>query len=184
MLDVRWAWRGWLHGMTALLLLSAPAVADDASANGWFFGEGPLTIASAFADQEQEVLTIRGSHLSDHRFAPRVTLGDRVLAVSSFGPTVVLAILPPDLPAGSYRLVVSRGRSSRHSGSLDITVGAIGPPGQAGPQGPEGKEGPAGPPGPQGATGPQGPGGAPGATGPRGPAGPPGGEIRLTTPTH
>ena len=157
----RLALRAWMGAVAALLLLSRPAVSDDDKSGN--HGAGDPVITSAIADQQQEFLTIRGFDLA-HHYAPKVRLGGIDLTVASFGPFEVLAVLPPDFPPGSYRLVVSRGPGNKRIGTFDATVGAVGPPGPEGPRGLEGKEGPAGLPGPQGLTGPQGPIGPKGLT--------------------
>lgn len=185
MSQVRRALRGLLGVAATLVLLARPALAHD-DKDKKHNEDGELAISSAFADEGLEVLTIRGANLADRR-APSVDLAGWELDVLSFGPGEVLAALPPDLPPGSYRLVVTRGHGSKRSDSFDVTIGAVGPPGPIGPQGPEGEEGPPGLPGPQGDPGPMGPQGpigpagpagspgSPGPRGPEGPAGPPGG---------
>jgi type VI protein secretion system component Hcp len=169
MLHFRLALRGWIGVVAAVLLLSQSAVADD-DKDKKDRDDDSLAITRALADQEQELLTIRGFNLARHS-APKVTLGGLQLTVSSFSPTELLAVLPADFPPGSYRLVVSRGHESKRIDTFDVTVGVVGPAGPAGPQGLEGKEGPAGlsgPQGPEGKPGPQGPMGPQGLTGPQG----------------
>src|SRR6202023_2191129 len=94
---------------------------------------------------------------------PVVNLGATALEVTSFNPTTITGNLPDDLPASSYRLVVSAGGVSHRFGSLDVTIGDTGPQGPLGPPGPpgpQGIQGRPGPPGPQGLPAPAGPAGS------------------------
>jgi type VI secretion system Hcp family effector len=166
MRDSRLACRGAVG--LAVLLLSYPVLGHDDEAR-----RSP-TITSAVPDPNQELLTIRGSHLA-WGSAPEVSLGGVELLVVSFSPSEVLAELPPDLSPGSYELVLSRGHGAKERDTLDVTIGAVGPPGPEGPRGPQGVEGPPGLPGPQGPPGPPGPQGLQGPAGPQGPPGPAGG---------
>ncbi|NND60893.1 MAG: collagen-like protein [Gammaproteobacteria bacterium] len=86
-------------------------------------------------------------------------------------------------PAADYLLTVYRNKKgpvcqhppSKYCDEYDLTLGAVGPQGPAGPigpQGPQGDAGPAGPKGDQGLAGPPGPQGDPGPTGPQGDPGP------------
>ncbi len=111
----------------------------------------------------------------------------------------VVALLPPGLGVGAYRLGVStkaNGKGTYSTDFIDVTIGAQGPKGEAGdpgvsglqgefgPPGPAGPAGPPGPPGPQGAQGPSGsvgPIGPPGPQGPQGPAGASGTVASATT---
>jgi hypothetical protein len=97
------------------------------------------------------------------------------LLLTSVTDTRFVAQLPPQLPAGTYRLFVFEGtnrggdaNTEEAAATIDVTIGAVGPAGPAGPQGP------AGPRGLQGVAGIQGPAGPQGAEGPAGPMGPPG----------
>ncbi len=176
MLHVRLALRALVGVVAALSLLQGSAAADEfESQTRRTIGE--LTITSATADQDQELLTVRGSHLALW-FRPKVTLGGIDLAVASFSPTEILAVLPPDFPPGSYRLVITRWRGDARREGFEVAVGGVGPAGPTGPQGPEGKEGPPGLPGPQGMSGPTGPIGPSGPTGPQGAIGPKGLQWR------
>jgi hypothetical protein len=175
-------------GATVLLLAAAPNA-----------GAQSIEILRADADLE-------GGRITAHGRSFGTTIGRIVLAGSRGGvfaelitvtwtDTEVVALLPPGLPPGAYRLEIGPrtvGRSQGSSDSLDVTIGVQGPkgdtgaagpqgpPGEPGPQGAQGLAGPAGPQGapgpvgPQGATGPVGPIGPPGPTGPAGPAGPSG----------
>jgi hypothetical protein len=115
------------------------------------------------------------------------------LTVMSWSDRLVVAYLPPGIPAGTYRLaVVSRKRNTNaHFGRndkngdvddeaadmIDFTLGLQGPPGPRGERGSpgerglQGEPGPQGPPGPKGDAGPAGPAGAVGAAGAAGPQG-------------
>ena len=166
-------------GATVLLLATAP----DAGAQS-------IEILRADADVEGGRITAYGRSFG-------TSLGRIVLAGSRGGvyaeliavtwtDTEVVALLPPGIPAGAYRLEISprmNGRSQGTSDSLDVTLGVQGPKGEAGAAGaqglpgepgPPGPAGPAGPAGPQGVQGPVGPQGSPGPVGPIGPPGPAG----------
>src|SRR6185436_14818690 len=94
------------------------------------------------------------------------------LVVFGSSSVQIIAQLQPGLLPGTYLLTVKTGTGgSAQAGSLDVTIGTVGP---VGPQGPAGPQGAAGAQGPAGAAGPQGQTGAPGATGPAGAAGPQG----------
>ena len=67
------------------------------------------------------------------------------------------AVLPLELPPGTYRLSVAS--ADWYVDEIDVTFGAVGPPGPSGPEGPQGA---IGPPGPFGPAGPPGPIGLPG----------------------
>ena len=139
------------------------ALADNA-------GEKPVIL---LADAQGGNLFITGTDFGVAK-PPKVTLGGGELAVSSHSQTTIVAALPAGLPPASYELVVVSFRKADDNGraaSFDVTIGAVGPQGPAGPAGAAGPQGPAGP---AGATGPQGPAGPDGATGPQGPAGPAG----------
>ena len=139
------------------------ALADDG-------GEKPVILA---ADAQGGNLFITGMDFGVGK-TPKVTLAGGELAVSSHSQTTIVAALPAGLPPASYELVVVSFRKADDNGkaaSFDVTIGAVGP---QGPAGPAGATGPQGPPGTAGATGPQGPAGPEGAAGPQGPAGPPG----------
>jgi microcystin-dependent protein len=104
-----------------------------------------------------------------------VELGDLgALVIVSATATQIVAELPDGLPYGDYLVTVSTGKGQSQNDEYDLTLGAVGPQGETGPQGPQGETGPQGP---QGETGPQGPQGVPGprgaegATGPQGPQG-------------
>src|SRR5262245_38466564 len=99
------------------------------------------------------------------------------LTVTSWSDEQIVALLPPKLANGTYRLGMitkANGKSPVGYCSIDVTVGLQGPQGPAGERGPQGPAGLDGKPGPAGPTGPVGPQGATGAAGPQGPVGPAG----------
>lgn len=112
-------------------------------------------------------------------YQPTVVIDGLLQTVTMYTDTH-LVVLPAGVSSGSYLLTVinnsHRGSDKfiRRTARFDLTLGEMGPKGDAGPAGPEGPAGVQGPPGPQGpagATGPQGPAGPAGATGPMGPMG-------------
>jgi len=92
----------------------------------------------------QPTLTIDGNYFGT--IAPHVTLSGLTLVVTTYATTAITALLPANIEAGSYMLVVTNNETTL-TGSFDATIGA------AGPQGPPGAMGPAGAQGPQGAAG-------------------------------
>jgi hypothetical protein len=134
--------------------------------------QGKIEITRADADLAGGVLFVHGQGFGSQ--PATVVVGKAVLTVQSHSPTDIVAALPDDLQAGTYRVVVVRAPGNA-SASMDMTIGAEGPQGPAGPAGAAGPAGPAGPPGPAGPAGPAGaagPQGPRGETGPQGPAGP------------
>jgi len=131
-----------------------------------------------YATQPQTI-TIAGKLLAPATGSPVVDLDATKLTLVSSSATQIVADLPAGLVAATYQLTVNNGSGAAAS-SFDVTYGAAGPQGPAGPKGATGSTGPQGPSGPTGATGPQGaqgptgPAGAKGATGNTGPAGPTG----------
>ena len=77
------------------------------------------------------------------------------LKVDSSSDTQIVATLPTDTPAGTFRLTVKD--SSGDSSNFDLTYGATGPQRPVGPQGATGAKGPAGQQGVAGPAGPTGP---------------------------
>ena len=104
----------------------------------------------------------------------QLTLGGRPLVVLSQTATVLVAELPGDVLPGSYVLVAWSGGGAVREDSMDVTIGAEGPPGPTGQVGPEGPQGLQGPEGPRGPVGPEGPQGPPGPQGDQGGPGPKG----------
>ena len=119
-------------------------------------------------------LTVKGVNLLPKTGIPKLTLGgtSAQLAIVSATPTEVHALLPVNLPAGSYTVVIGSGEDDKDEFFFTLgsdSPGPQGPQGPPGPPGPPGQTGEAGTPGSTGAAGPQGP---PGPAGPAGPAGP------------
>ncbi len=110
-------------------------------------------------------MTIHGLNFGHQ---PRVSLALTELEVRSAGPEEILAALPAGLTPGTYLLAVARGPRRHQVGTIDVTLGAVGP---AGPPGPEGMPGPEGPPGTPGLPG------LPGLPGPKGDPGPAGASF-------
>jgi hypothetical protein len=111
-------------------------------------------IDSAQVNLTTNTIAIFGSHFGNQ--LPEVSLDAAALVVTAFGPAKILANLPVGLVPGSYRLVVTGGGGSPRIGSLDVTIGAVGPQGPQGQPGTPGRVGPQGPPGLAGPTGPPG----------------------------
>ncbi|ABS28425.1 IPT/TIG domain-containing protein [Anaeromyxobacter sp. Fw109-5] len=131
--------------------------------------QGKIEITRADADLAGGVLFVHGQGFGSQ--PATVVVGKAVLTVQSHSPTDIVAALPDDLQAGTYRVVVVRAPGNA-SASMDVTIGAEGAQGPAGPPGPAGPAGAAGPQGPRGEAGPAGPQGERGETGPQGPIGP------------
>lgn len=127
--------------LVCLAVLAPPATAA---------GIVPLVVNSADADSG--VLTIRGTGFGDA--APYVTLASVPLAVLGSNREEIQAQLPDGMAPGSYLLVVARNPLRIPFFLFNVTIGAVGPPGE---QGPKGDRGPQGDPGPQGPPGPPGP---------------------------
>jgi Collagen triple helix repeat (20 copies)/IPT/TIG domain len=164
------------------LALGTPAYADD----------NPATVDSV--TEAGTVVTIHGGNFNLRKGQYQVFLSGLAtpLVVSSYSDKVIVALLPANVPPGSYILSlvkpkekdasVSNNNSYDNNGSdtsgddFFVTLGvqgAKGDKGDAGPQGPAGpvSKGDPGSTGPQGPMGPQGPVGPVGATGAQGPAG-------------
>jgi hypothetical protein len=139
--------------LTALLLL-APLCVFGAPAN-------PV-VQSGRINYTSNQVTLTGSNFQPEKNAPSVLFDGANLKVYSSSNTQIVATLPANTPAGTFRLTVKD--SLGNSSNFDLTYGAtgpqgpIGPAGSAGPQGLMGNPGPAGPAGP---TGPKGPAGGP-----------------------
>jgi hypothetical protein len=159
-----------------LVLLCGAAAIPLAQAAGTAASVTSVTID--YATQPQTI-TIVGKLLAPATGSPVVDLDATKLTLVSSSATQIVADLPAGLVAATYQLTVNNGSGAAAS-SFDVTYGAAGPQGPAGPKGATGSTGPQGPSGPTGATGPQGaqgptgPAGAKGATGNTGPAGPTG----------
>jgi hypothetical protein len=114
-------------------------------------------------------ITLIGSGFEPAKAKPTVAFNGSALAVATFSNTQVTATLPTGLTPGTFDLTVTN--SQGNSVTFDMTYGATGPQGLAGPAGPTGAQGPAGLAGATGATGATGPRGLTGAPGAPGPAG-------------
>jgi hypothetical protein len=137
----------------AALLSTIPAWADDN-------GRDPAILAAIpdFSVTPAQ-LAIKGQNLGTSK--PSVTLDAIPLSIVTFTSTAVTALLPPGLPAGSYRLTLDPGAHGEKVAQFDVAIGSIGTKGNPGPPGPAGQ---AGPPGAQGPPGPVGPPGSGGST--------------------
>jgi hypothetical protein len=117
-------------------------------------------ISNATVNTSTNTITITGSGFST-RVKPTVHLGATSLAVTSFNATSIVASLGSATAPGTYLLTVTSGITFA---AVDVTLGAVGPQGPAGPQGVPGATGPQGPAGPTGAIGETGPQGTSGPT--------------------
>jgi hypothetical protein len=122
-------------------------------------------ILSAVVHTSTNQVSIAGNSFSPSGTAPVVLYDNATMVLVSFTNQTVLANLPTDAKAGSYRLSLTN--SSKQTAVFTLTLGGVGP---AGPQGPTGLRGPTGS---QGLAGVQGPQGMTGAQGPPGVAGTP-----------
>jgi hypothetical protein len=102
----------------------------------------PPVIYSTGIDSATNQITISGNAFSPAGAAPTVILDNSQLTLVSFTDQSIMANLPSNLSAGSYRLSVTN--SSSQTVTLTVTIGAVGPPGPAGPPGPTGPPGPPG----------------------------------------
>ncbi len=128
------------------------------------------------------MLTVKGANLVPKKGPAKLVLGgmSAPLTVVSASPTQVQALLPVNLPPGSYSVVIGNGADDKDEFFFTVgleSAGEPGPQGPPGPPGPPGSTGQTGLTGPAGPTGPQGP---TGPTGPTGAAGPPGSSTPLT----
>jgi len=139
--------------MALALLLVAPIVRGE---------HRRLTIISAAVDQPADMsvgkVLIQGYHLvcRDHDDLVVRLAGEPLSIIGAPTATEIVAELPAGYQPGTYRLTVSRGRGSVDRASVDLTIGAVGPPGAKGDQGTQGEQGvpgPVGPPGPKGDKG-------------------------------
>ena len=142
--------------MKTLVILAALAGVVPA-ASGPTGTTQPVTIQRAHMDTPTRTLTIVGANFGTT--APTVVLDGFVLPLTFFGPTQIVATVPPTVATipGSYGLSVTRSGTQSSTATFVITVGAVGPPGAAGAAGPQGVTGDVGPAGPTGSTGPIGP---------------------------
>jgi hypothetical protein len=126
-------------------------------------------------------LTIQGVNFTRSKATPKLYLGGyrSALQITALTDTEINALLPLNVPAGSYvlSLVSGHGDSDNQIDEFFVTLGAVGPQGPQGLKGetgPVGSQGPIGPVGVTGATGAIGPTGNTGNTGAQGLQGPQG----------
>lgn len=122
-----------------------------------------LTISRATINYSNNQVTFSGSGFEPTKKSPNILLAGSPLAVVSFTDTQVVAVLPANIVAGNFTVMVVN--SLGEFMPYEVTYGSVGPQGPmgpAGPQGSQGPEGPAGPSGPQGSQGLQGAQGPPG----------------------
>jgi hypothetical protein len=110
------------YPLAALLVMLGLAPGDAEAAR-----RRPPAIVSATTGEE--TVTVRGSGFGEE--TPRVTLGSTELLILSHGPSEIVARLP-EMPPGSYRLLVRRPSSPGDSAAFIITLGAVGPAGSQG----------------------------------------------------
>jgi hypothetical protein len=127
------------------------------------FAQQQLVIHSAVPDLTSQTLFIAGVNFGA---APSVEIDNNPVGVLAASPQLLHVQLPAPTVAtpGTYLLRVSKGKRSSDVDVFAVTIGAVGPKGDPGPQGE------VGPPGPQGFVGPQGQQGSVGPMGPPGPA--------------
>lgn len=137
--------------VAAIALMGVTAVGT--SAEDWRHHRRQLRITAAVADVDAGTLTVFGENFRPGRDL-RVVLGEYApLAVTLDTDTIIGATLPAGIAPGDYRLTVAAGRGESGKDEFDLTIGAVGPPGEMGPPGPQGDPGPIGPPGPKGDPG-------------------------------
>ena len=142
-----------IMSISLALLMFAPLFADAAT---------PV-VNSGTINYSTNQITLTGNNFQPNKAKPTVSFNGVSLTVSSSSNTQVVATLPSGLTPGTFDLTVTN--SGGNSVEFNMTYGAIGPQGPAGPTGAVGPQGPAG------ATGAQGPRGLTGSPGAPGPAG-------------
>jgi len=154
---------------TLAALLAAAALHAVSSRPASATGNLVLRVREAYPEMELGELLLRGENfVRRSQDQVYVTLAGELLAVQSYDAVEILALLPPGIEPGTYRLVVIRQGLIPGADAMDVTLGAVGPEGpsgQEGAPGPRGEPGMQGPPGPQGDPGPQGEPGEPGGPG-------------------
>ena len=123
---------------------------------------GNPSVYSGTINYSTNRVTLTGCGFEPGKAAPAVWFDGTLLKVNSSSDAQIVATLPANTPAGTFKLIVinSRGETSR----FDLTYGAAGPQGPSGPAGPTGAKGAQGPAGPAGPTGPQGAAGSAGGS--------------------
>ena len=93
-------------------------------------------IASAQVSADQTTLTLTELNFANAEntagASPSVSLALTPLPVTVSSPTLVTALLPSPLEAGTYLVLLQR--SDAAAATFHVTVGAVGPPGPAGPE--------------------------------------------------
>ena len=104
-------------------------------------GDGPLIL---HADADGANLFIHGTGFGNGNGT--VTLGGQRLAIASWSPSDIVAVMPSNPQPASYLLTVTPSRGKCVKAAFDIAVGlgggTAGPPGPVGPAGPTGAIGP------------------------------------------
>jgi hypothetical protein len=137
-------------GSLAVVMLLAAFLASPA-AQYLHAADAPV-ITQTQTDYTNMLLTISGANFGTTQGTGSVQLADIALTVQTSLPQKIVAQLPGDVLPGSYLLTVTvPAKRTSLAVSLDITLGAEGPPG------PKGDTGPQGPQGIQGTQGEQGP---------------------------
>ena len=124
-----------------LLALLAPAMPANAAFQS---NDKPVEITRAEVDLNTNQLTITGKHFGAQ--TPTVKLEAAKLVVISNSATQIVALLPAGIQAGTYLLTIRRPTKGKVDNNavcsqdddcqtFDITIGAAGPRGPAGPQG-------------------------------------------------
>ncbi len=115
-----WKWEFRVAVLTiAVSLASAPAVSARQAA------APQLVVNSAVPDPDGQTLVITGEHFIRR---PLVTLDLVPVTVQSSTDSQIVAAVPVNMmPPGSYLLTVSRGPSDADNGSLEMTLGVVGP---------------------------------------------------------
>jgi hypothetical protein len=138
------------------LLLLAPSFAVAAT---------PVVNSGTINYSTNQIL-LTGTGFEPNKTKPTVAFNGAALTVLTFSNTQVTATLPSGLTPGTFDLTLTN--SQGNSVDFNMTYGATGSQGPAGPAGPTGAQGPPGVAGATGATGPRGLTGAPGAPGQQG----------------
>jgi hypothetical protein len=128
---------GVLTGLMAGLSLSTQVQAQES--------QNRLVITNVDVDYGQKLMFIHGRNFSTSTgAAPVVSVAEIPVTVKTYGPSTVVAELPPTfLQSGSYLLTMSTGPNLEQNDSFDVAIGAVGP---QGPKGDTGEQGPPGPP--------------------------------------
>jgi hypothetical protein len=131
-----------------------------------------LNVTQVFVDDQNNPTNIMiiGTDLDFGDGPLTVTLGEYgdLVVTGTPSDTLIEAVLPIGIGEGDYLVTVSNGTGQSQSDEYDLTIGAVGPQGETGPQGVQGKLGPTGAQGEQGKLGNTGPQGEQGKLGPQG----------------